>query len=512
MKQRLTRISLLAGVGGAALIGLFCLLPRAGFAGAQGEIKMEQAKELFSEQKYGEALALLSQVTAEEPENGEAYHYAGLCQMGLGKPAEALALFEKAQSLSPMEPGLQEDMAWASLELKKYDQAITLADGVLAKDPNRQRALYYKGLALFAQKKYEEALPLFQKLSGVGEFAQAGYYYSAVCLVNLGRVDEAQASFEKAAATGPTTPLGQEAAKYASALKGGEGGQKAKPYNLRVRLLYQYDTNILPVHSEDSLPEDVTNKEDGRMVVDLDARYNFVDTQSTTVGVRYLGYGSWHSRESKVNLMYNLGEFNGYYRFNAGKTPMRLGLVADYSAASLDNQAYSSNWTVNPEFSIQWSGALRTRVIVESGGEAFDEPGEKENNRDNNRVHVSLYQHFIFQQGKVNTWLGYRWGQVSAAGENYNRTDNGALVGIVALFPKNVQLAVVGRFESRDYPDNAIDRKENLTAVNTSLQVPLYKGISAYLSVIYQQVDSNVSKGLGDYDRWIYTGGVLVEI
>jgi hypothetical protein len=71
-----------------ALVGFVALAVMAAspaLAGTEAQIKIEQAKVQFSAKNYQEALTLLDAAVAEEPDNAEAYHYAGLCQ--LLKPA-----------------------------------------------------------------------------------------------------------------------------------------------------------------------------------------------------------------------------------------------------------------------------------------------------------------------------------------------------------------------------------------------------------------------------------------
>ena len=69
------------------MLGAFLVMfPSLVFGGSEAQIKIEQAKVAFSEQNYKESLKLLDSALGDEPDNGDAYHYAGLCQMALEKP------------------------------------------------------------------------------------------------------------------------------------------------------------------------------------------------------------------------------------------------------------------------------------------------------------------------------------------------------------------------------------------------------------------------------------------
>ncbi|HUT55601.1 MAG TPA: tetratricopeptide repeat protein [bacterium] len=498
------------GIGAlVCLVALSFLFPALARGGTEAQIKLEQAKVQFSAQNYQEALGLLDAVVAEEPENAEAYHYAGLCQLGLDKPEAAIPLLTKAAELKPGDAGALEDLAWAQVMSGKLDDAIASADRALGVNPSSEPATLYKAQALMGQNKFGEAKPLLQKLEGSATYGQAALYYEGICAANLGQMDQAGGYFQRAAALGPDTELGKKAAANVSALEAGGVAGQAKPWSVRVRLLYQYDTNIVPVNNEDFLPEDVSHQEDGRAVLDLDARYKFVDTAEGNAYVRYGGYSNWQFRENSLNIMYHRGELGGSRDLKAGPTVIRVGAKAWYMVNYLDGDLYSNNWQATPEATFIWSRELRTRLTVDEAGETFDDPGEDDNDRDNTRTIVSIQQHFFLADGKVNTWIGYGYGAVNASGDNYNRVDNLGHAGLMASLPRKSVAALIYRYEYRDYPDSAFDRREVRNTVNASLQVPVYKQLSAYASVVYMSVDANLEQL--EYERWIYTLGMMAD-
>jgi tetratricopeptide (TPR) repeat protein len=485
------------------------LAPATVRAGTNAQIGVEQAKVLFSDNDYEGALSLLKDALAEEPENGEALQYAGLCELGLKRPAEAVDYLEKAAARMPQDPGVQEDLAWAALAAERYDLALSASDRALAAQPDRARATLYKGQALLGLKRNEEALGVLGNVDLSTQYAQAANYYSGAALLGLGRTEEAKGFFQKAQSLGPETEVGKKSGEYLETL-GGVGGPAKKDWSARVRLLYQYDSNIVTANNEDFLPEDITHMADSRAVLDADLAYRFIDTDSGRATVRYLGYASWHAQESEMNLMYNLGELSGYRLLPLGERKAKLGLIGNYAFAALDNDPYSSYWNVIPYAELMWNKSLVTGLDVDFMGEAFDEPGLDENNRDNTRIHVTLRQHFLLADNKVAVMVAYRCGQITAEGENYNRIDNGGLAGVNLALPRKSLASVLVRFDDRDYPDNFFDRHERLLTANASFQTPIYQALNLYASVVYANVDSNLE--LLEYDRWIFSLGLLAEL
>jgi tetratricopeptide (TPR) repeat protein len=493
----------------AFLTVLLLLAPALGWTGTEAQIKLEQAKVEFSDGRYSEALKLLDEVVAEEPENGEAYHYAGLCMMAQDKPESAVPFLSKAASLISDDAGVHEDLAWARVESGDFEGAIDSANRALGIDGQSEAGSFYKGQGLMGQKKFGDALELFGSVLDSEVFGQAANYYSGMCLLNMGRTQEASGYFEQANKLDPATDLGRKAGDYAASLKEGVEPSTAKPWSARIRLLYQYDTNIVPVHDEDFLPEEVSDMEDGRGVLDLDARYKYYETNVASAYVRYTGYGSWQSEETDLNIMFHRGELGSSFRAAAGDVGLKLASRAYYATNYVDEERYSDNWQASPELTIYWVPEHYTRLVADVAGETFDEPGEDELDRDNSKWMASFYEHFLFNQGKVNTWIGYGYGEVNAEGDNYNRTDHRGHAGVVAMLPRNSQGVLILRFEERVYPDNDFDRHERRYVANASFQTPVYEALNAYCSVVYMNVDAN--EDALEYERWIYTAGLLAN-
>ena|GEM_PF-1654659 len=479
-------------------------------ADSETMIKMEQGKIEFTRQNYDKAISLFEDVIEAEPENGEAQHYIGLCYMGKGDAWKAIPYLKRATKLCPCKVTSYEDLAWATYEAGQHDESIQASNKALALDPESDRGKLYKGMNLMSEGYYDRAMPYFKDLEDSKTYKQSGYYYQGVCLTRMGRTDEAANYFQRAKDADPDSDLGQHASRNLKGLEGMTMDGPSKPYYIKFRLLYQYDTNIVPVHDEDYLPEDVSEEEDGRIAADLDARYRFFENKNSYAQVRYLGYGNWHQEEEDVNLMFHKGGISGLRRFNAGGRGYGIGGVADYYYASVDNDYYSSEWSVRPTFYVYWSPQTTTRLVGEYFDETFDEPGEGENDRDNNGFSFSIYQHFYVMDGKVNPFVGYRFKQVAAEGDNYNRDENMVIGGVKAMLPLESKLLVYVRYEDRQFSDNVFDREEQETTASAQYQIPVYKSLNVYAGILYSTVDANVD--FLEYDRMIYSGGLLVEL
>jgi tetratricopeptide (TPR) repeat protein len=231
------------------------------WAGSTAKIKVEEAKEKFSAEDYRGALGLCEEALAEEPDNVEALHYAGLCQMGLKNPAAAVKYLRSAAEKKPGDAGLQEDLAWAAIESQDFTVALSAAERALALSPSSDRARLLKGQALLGLKRCEEALSVLDNIPGSSPYSQAALFYRGLCLASQGKSAEAADAFDQAAAKDPGTELGRQAAEYSAVLKGGAPAEEgARPWGLKLRVLYQFDCNMARAKDPGRMPGQKSNR------------------------------------------------------------------------------------------------------------------------------------------------------------------------------------------------------------------------------------------------------------
>lgn len=149
----------------ALCVGL--LFVRGSFAATESERFMERAKNLYGVQEYSAAKVFFEKAIALDPENGEAWDYAGWCDRYLGNWERAEEGFEKAKSLLPgdlskwVEAGLGETYLGAgayekSIEAFTRAMELTPDDEELVVRSLKGRVFAYASLGDFS--KMEENL------------------------------------------------------------------------------------------------------------------------------------------------------------------------------------------------------------------------------------------------------------------------------------------------------------------------------------------------------------------
>jgi len=109
--------------------------------------------------------------------------------------AEAVRTFEKAIELAPGLTDARINLAIArfnrSLNTERdMERALELLDGVLVKEPENLRALYFKGIVLQQLGKAKEAIPCFEKVVKARPEDGAAWYLLGLCRMRAGQEAE----------------------------------------------------------------------------------------------------------------------------------------------------------------------------------------------------------------------------------------------------------------------------------------------------------------------------------
>ncbi len=90
----------------------------------------------FNSNRLKEGAPYLRRILKLPCKTAEDYRFRGLCQIGLGKPREALVDIEKSLKLDPRNPHAWDDRAMCLHELKLYSEAIQAENRALNLKPN----------------------------------------------------------------------------------------------------------------------------------------------------------------------------------------------------------------------------------------------------------------------------------------------------------------------------------------------------------------------------------------
>jgi predicted O-linked N-acetylglucosamine transferase (SPINDLY family) len=138
------------------------------------------------------AESLYQSVLAQQPQHLEALHCFGLLRLQQQRPADALALLDRALSLDPHSPDVLVNAAGALMALGRPVEALERLDALLELRPADADAHFNRGVLLAALGRNDEAIPAYRAAISIqsghwpamfnlgNEQAAAGHYADAL--------------------------------------------------------------------------------------------------------------------------------------------------------------------------------------------------------------------------------------------------------------------------------------------------------------------------------------------
>lgn len=191
--------------------------------------------------RFEAAAEVLRKLLRQHPRHAAGWAMLGSVQLQLGRPAEALASYDRAVALAPghAPTWLNRGNALARLErpeaslasyeravaaapdlvpghanqaqalnlLGRHEEALAAADRALALQPGHVGALGHRGSALYALDRFEEALAAHDAAARAAPGAGEPLTDLGMTLTALGRYDEAKGALDAAIAADPKAPL-----------------------------------------------------------------------------------------------------------------------------------------------------------------------------------------------------------------------------------------------------------------------------------------------------------------
>jgi len=475
----------------------------------EARLNLEKAKLALSDARYQEAVGLLQEVLAAEPENTEALQYLGLGQIGLKDFKAAEQTLARALAQDPSLLNARLDRAWALIELKQPDPALAELLTALASEPDYPRAIYLQGQALLLKKDYAAAAAALEKAAGLDpKLAQSALAFAAACRDKMGDTEKAKEGFLNAQALDPSSPMGKAAADYLDQMEGKAKPEKARKFEAGALLSYQFDSNVAAVANEQTLPKGVEDEADGRGVVLASFVARPLTAQNWTTEARYYFYASKHFELDEYNLMLHQGVLGATYGTKLSRYPLRLRLRALYQWSGLGEnyEYYSAIWRILPTALLQESERSLTEFSYAVETEKFEDPGEGELDRDNVADQILLAQHLGFLQNRGWLKLGVRFTSVDADGQDYDSSRLAGLAQVRVPLWKKAQGLAGFEYEYREYINHPGNRRDEIFSYRGQMEQEIVKHLSVYLA---GKINNHNSTLAGfDYDRNIYSVGL----
>jgi len=145
-----------------------------------------------------EAIVVLRELIARQPEMGSAHLLLAQALLAAGKPAEAVRGLDEAARLEPGNPKLPRVQGQLSMDQGRPEQALVYFDKALAVQSDSVESLMGRGNALAALGRNEEAVVAYQRAAATAPLNAAPHILRARLLERQKRLDGAEAAYRDA--------------------------------------------------------------------------------------------------------------------------------------------------------------------------------------------------------------------------------------------------------------------------------------------------------------------------
>ena len=137
-------------------------LPEVWAQRADANVLAANAAIAYDDKHYDEALGLLNQALALDPQHERSLFYLGLVYLGKENPKKAIEPLETVHQLRPNDLNIQHHLGVAHFAAGNYDKANPFLETVFENNPDTENMGYYVGFLRYRDKEYGKAVEAFE--------------------------------------------------------------------------------------------------------------------------------------------------------------------------------------------------------------------------------------------------------------------------------------------------------------------------------------------------------------
>src|ERR1700693_2242882 len=166
----------IAGIYGTWLLIAYCVAAQTGLIpntappnGAEIQLHtyLKHAAEAMHKGDNAAAAEDLRRALKIDPHSLAALNNLGIVLARMGRPAEAVPLYESALKIHPDDPSTKRNLAIAYFKAQRYSRAWRLLEPMATKYPDDFQILDLAGLSLFALDRYPEAAGYLERANHI---------------------------------------------------------------------------------------------------------------------------------------------------------------------------------------------------------------------------------------------------------------------------------------------------------------------------------------------------------
>ena len=421
----------LLAANAALLVGA---VGRAAAQQSEADVFVAQAILAYDARRYDEALSLLREALAQDPNNVEALYYSGLVLMAQQKTDQAVEVLEKARAQAPRDLSIQFLLGVAYFALERYDQAEAPLTQVYNERPQTEGVGYYVGLIRYRKKDYQGALKAFRaETSKNPNIQQLVRFYSGLTLAILGLPEQAVAEVDAALRLQTGSALTGPAERIRDTLASARDAERRFHAEVRVGFLYDSNVAVLPQPSHDPTAESLRGRktatpgELGALRLD----YAWLRRGPWESTVTYSFFQTYNNRLPSFNVQNHLVAGALSYRAAIGSMPFQVGAQYSWDYLSLGGDDFLQRHTATLFGTLVENKRNLTTLLARfQDKDFFAVPGQiRDEDRDARNWMIGGTHVFRFAEDRHYIRVGYQFDYEKTDGRNYDYAGNRYLAG-----------------------------------------------------------------------------------
>ncbi len=508
MQGRSTRLSWRIDRLASKLLLFWVLLTFLGWAGNlhSAENSLENGISEFKAENYEEAVELLKQARAQQPDSSLPAFYLGLAYKQMGLYEESVRELKDAIRLAPPIPGAYADLIEVLYHQNEFKEALAWITKAEQEGIKLGRIPLLKGLIFLQEGKYRDALEAFKKAKEIDpSLAQEADLQMAVTYAQQRKFAEARESLKTVVSMNPTSELASFAQEYDKALT--KGLEEHKQWQARVGIAYQYDDNLVLKPSGAVPGVLISGEKDSSVITALRLDYTPFLRDPWFFHGQFDFFADTYFHTHSHSLIVPTISLTPGYTFPKGV----ITLPFSYSYVWLGGDPYQSVALTKPTMSFMF---FPDHAGLFSAGyarrEMYKTPSDPNENREGNVFLLSAgYLHPFSQRTGILSVI-YEFSRDVTKGRNWD--NRGSRINASLLLPliRRVKLTLSGEAFWQDYIHThtsfGIERKDRTYTGSTGFILELFKGLDLNLQYSHTNAHSNIP--IYDYRRNVYTAGI----
>ena len=401
---------------------------------SEADVFVAQAILAYDARRYDEALSLLKEALAQDPNNVEALYYSGLVLMAQQKTDQAVEVLEKARTRAPRDQSILFLLGVAYFALERYDQAEAPLTQVLNERPQTEGIGYYVGLIRYRKKDYQGALKAFRaETSKNPNIQQLVKFYSGLTLAILGLPEQAVAEVDAALKLQTGSSLTGPAERIRDTLASAREAERRFHAEVRVGFLYDSNVAVVPQPSHDPTAESLRGRKTatpGELAA-LRLDYAWLRRGPWESTVTYSFFQTYDNRLPSFNVQNHLVAGALSYRAAIGSMPFQVGTQYSWDYLSLGGDDFLQRHTATLFGTLVENRSNLTTLLARFQNKDFyATPGQlRDEDRDARNWMIGGTHVFRFAQDRHYIRVGYQFDYEKADGRNYTYAGNRFLAG-----------------------------------------------------------------------------------